>query len=395
VADAFPFSANLSYRLDSRQRKKQHTEKLEIEKKNFTQELNNLEEQRQELEDMLRQEREQRMHHQQQIDHYIRQLEFERDEAIRTKTLETAELRKMNNILKGHIRDFERQQTLSLHNNSSSDFSNDFSSFNSLGIDDSHWDDDFSLIGNNDLHMDHSELPAAAATAAPQAAAPPAPKPTDSKNDMPFSWNAFYMCLLFGAFIASTSNSSATSASLQASIPPLSDEYRAESANVLKAVLASSPDSSHNLLPSHGPSLGGPAPTTISGAEMAHMSSHPSQHTTTTSLDALHHSLTTPSRHQQETAAFSLSAASYNHLTNPEDPDPFLSNPPDEYLDAKPTPLQAAYASMQEARQGVDRVIGGNLYERSLLWERVPEKVIRDFRRMVKQAEEDGIKVEQ
>ena len=106
------------------------------------------------------------MHQQQQIEHIIRQLEFERDEAIRTKTLETAELRKMNNILKGHIRDFERQQALSLHNNSnnnaSSDFSNDFSSFNSLGIDDNHWDDDFSLIDNSDLHMDHAELPSAA-----------------------------------------------------------------------------------------------------------------------------------------------------------------------------------------------------------------------------------------
>jgi hypothetical protein len=326
------------------------------------------------------------MHRQQQFDHYIRQLEFERDEAIRTKTLETAELRKMNNILKGHIRDFERQQALSLHNNPSSDFSNDFSSFNSLGIDDGNWEDDFSLIDNNDLHMDHTEPPAQ-----PQAAPYSAPKPTDSKNDMPFSWNAFYMCLLFGAFIASTS--STTSASLQASIPHLSDEYRAESANVLKAVLASSPESSHALLQSHGRSLNG-APTTISGAEMAHMSSNPSQAHTTT-LDALHHTLTTPSRHQQETAAFSLSAASYNHLTNPEDPDPFLSNPSDEYLDAKPSRLQAAYASMQEARQDMDRVIGGNLHERSLLWERVPEKVIRDFRRMVEQAEENGIKIEQ
>jgi hypothetical protein len=326
------------------------------------------------------------MHQQQQFDHYIRQLEFERDEAIRTKTLETAELRKMNNILKGHIRDFERQQALSLHNNQSSDFSNDFSSFNSLGIDDGNWEDDFSLIDNNDLHMDHTEPPPQT-----QAAPYPASKPNDSKNDMPFSWNAFYMCLLFGAFIAS--NSSTTSASVQASIPPLSDEYRAESANVLKAVLASSPESSHTLLSSHAQSLGG-APTTISGAEMAHMSSH-TNHVHATNLDALHHSLTTPSRHQQETAAFSLSAASYNHLTNPEDPDPFLSNPSDEYLDAKPSRLQAAYASMQEARQDMDRVIGGNLHERSLLWERVPEKVVRDFRRMVEQAGESGIKVEQ
>ena len=326
---------------------------------------------------------------QQQFDHYIHQLEFERDEAIRTKTLETAELRKMNNILKGHIRDFERQQALSLHNNPSSDFSNDFSSFNSLGIDDGHWDDDFSLIDNSDLQMDHSEPPTQS-----QAAPYLAPKPNDSKNDMPFSWNAFYMCLLFGAFIASTSNSGTTSASLQASIPPLSDEYRAESANVLKAVLASSPESSHTLLTSHGRSVGG-APSTISGAEMARMSSHPNHAHATTKLDALHHTLTTPSRHQQETAAFSLSAASYNHLTNPDDPDPFLSNPSDEYLDAKPSRLQAAYASMQAERQDMDRVIGGNLHERSLLWERVPEKVLRDFRRMVEQAEEGGIKIEQ
>lgn len=333
------------------------------------------------------------MHQQQQFDHYIRQLEFERDEAIRTKTLETAELRKMNNILKGHIRDFERQQALSLHNNPSADFSNDFSSFNSLGIDDSNWDDDFSLIDNNDLHMDHTDPPAQPA-AAPYPA--PTPKPTEAKHDMPFSWNAFYMCLLFGAFIASTSNSSATSASLQASIPPLSDEYRAESANVLKAVLASSPESSHTLLQPRSRPLGGAgAPTTISGAEMAHMSSQPPPSHATTNLDALHHSLTTPSRHQQETAAFSLSAASYNHLINPEDPDPFLSNPSDEYLDVKPSRLQAAYASMQEARGDMDRVIGGNLHERSLLWERVPEKVIRDFRRMVEQAEESGIKIEQ
>jgi hypothetical protein len=50
---------------------------------------------------------------------------------------------------------------------------------------------------------------------------------------------------------------------------------------------------------------------------------------------------------------------------------------------------------MQEARGDMDRVIGGNLHERSLLWERVPEKVIRDFRRMVEQAEEKGIKIEQ
>ena len=338
-----------------------------------------LEEQRQQLEELLQQEREQWMHSRQQFDHYIRQLEFERDEAIRTKTLETAELRKMNNILKGHVRDFERQQAMSLHNNPSSDFSTDFSSFN---IDDGGtWDDDFALIDNNDLSMDHSEH-----QAPQQPTANTAPKVADAKTDMPFSWNAFYMCLLFGAFIASTSNSSTTSASLQASIPPLSDEYRAESANVLKAVLASSPESSHTLLPSH-PANHARGPTTISGAEMAHITSHPSH--SSMNLDQLHAHLTSPTRHQQEAAAFSLSAASYNHLTNP-DPDPFLSSN-DHNEEFKPSRLETAYASMQAQRQDMDKVIGGNLQERSLLWERVPEKVLRDFRRMVEQAEGNRI----
>ncbi len=342
-----------------------------------------LEEQRQQLEELLQQEREQWMHQRQQFDHYIRQLEFERDEAIRTKTLETAELRKMNNILKGHIRDFERQQAMSVHNNSSSDFSNDFSSFN---IDDGGtWDDDFALIDNNDLSMDHNEH-----QAPQQPTTSPASKPSDTKNDMPFSWNAFYMCLLFGAFIASSSHSSTTSTSLQASIPPLSDEYRAESANVLKAVLASSPESSHTLLNLASHPSRGNAPTTISSAEMAHITSNSHPHPQSMSLDQLHLHLTSPTRHQTESAAFSLSAGQYNHLTNPEG-DPFLSPTSNENIEFKPSRLETAYATMQAQRQDMDKVIGGNLQERSLLWERVPEKVLRDFRRMVEQAEGKGI----
>ena len=328
------------------------------------------------------------MHERHQFEHYIHRLEYERDEAIRTKTLETAELRKMNNILKGHVRDFERQ---GLVNHNTSDFSNDFSSFDHLGIDDGSWDDDFALISNHDFKMEAAE------PAPRRESTPPAPTTTNSKTDMPFSWNAFYMCLLFGAFIASNSNSSTGASAVQASIPSLSDEYRAESANVLKAVLASAPESSHTLIPSHSttPAAVGGAitrpPTTIFGAEMARRSSHHSTH----NLDHLHTALTAPSRHQQESAAFSLSAASYNQLTNPDPDDDqyLLSNPDDatasdfiEEAQPKPSRLQTAYASMQEARGNLDQVLGEQLHQRSLLWERVPEKVLRDFRRMVEQA---------
>ena len=283
----------------------------------------------------------------------------------------------MNNILKDHIRDYERKAALG--QNLPNGRPSEFFSFDELNVEDSCWDDDFSLVNNDDFNNDGMEQT--------EVLSAPAQNPNnitiESKADTPFSWNAFYMCLLFGAFIASNSGTNSKPA-----VPALSEEYRAESANVLKAVLASGPDVPRALLPpaapqtgrSHGPSG---APTTISGPEMARMTSVPQD-----SLEALHCSLTTPSRHQRETAAFSLSAASYDHLTNP---DPFLSGPdaPDETFEARPSKLQTAFNAMQESRQDVDKVINRGMNERSVMWDRVPEKVLRDFRRMVEDAEMD------
>ena len=316
------------------------------------------------------------MHERQQYDHYIRNLEYERDEALRTKTLETAELRKMNSILRGHIRDFERESFASQPR--SDDLSSDFASFDNLGIEDGSWDDGFAVLSTDDFGMDCTE------SAAQGPSTPQAGKAVDTPPDMPFSWNAFYMCLLFGAFIASNSNSTSSTTSIQAAIPPLSDEYRAESANVLKAVLDSGPEASRMLLavPSGSSSL--PSSTLN---ERGPSSTPRDSKSSVPNLDNLHLSLTTPSRQQQEEAAFSLSATSYNHLTNP---DLYLpqadGDESDEVTEQKPSRLQAAYAEMQAARHDLDKTIGSAVHERSLLWERVPEKVLRDFRRMVEES---------
>lgn len=282
----------------------------------------------------------------------------------------------MNNILKDHIRDYERGAAAG-HNHQDS-FTTEFSSFDELDIEDSSWEDDFSLVNNNEIDnaIEQGEVTPAPPHSANTSVA-------ESKPETPFSWNAFYMCLLFGAFIAS--NSSTTS---KPAVPALSEEYRAESANVLKAVLASGPDDSHSLMAPPTTlsqkirsSTHSDASITISGPEMARMTNNPQDN-----LEALHTSLTTPSRRQRETAAFSLSAASYDHLTNP---DPFLTGPdgPDETFEAKPSRLQTAFDAMQESRQDVDKVINRGVNERSVMWERVPQKVLRDFRRMVEDAD--------
>lgn len=301
---------------------------------------------------------------------------YDRDEAIRTKTIETADLRRQNNVLKDCVRDLERQQHargFSADTSNQDTFNNDFSNFSNLDLEDN-FDDEFSFINSDDLKMEGEDSPARQLTPRP----PPLNPETKSatKTGAGFSWNTFYMCLLFGAFIASNSkvDSSTTSApsnQVSSQLPSLSEDYRNEAGNVLKAVLASDAESAHELIPSR--SAGTTLPTTISGTEFSRMSTHASA-----SLESLSSRLTTPSRQQEVAAVFSLTPNQYNEIANPT----YLD---DEPVEVKPTRLQQMFATLQAERDNLDRMAGisGQARERSVLLDRVPEKVLKDFREMV------------
>lgn len=341
-------------------------------------------------------ERQQMMEHRQAYENYIQQVTFERDEAIRLRTIETTETRRQNNVLKDCVRDLERQQAVrgleapaSLADNF---HTNDFPSFGGLDLEDDSWEDEFSLIQGDDLKMENEDdlqrqltprpLPMPQATDTPAATAA-------SKSDLSFSWNTFYICLLFGAYIASQQGSTpiptAASASKQNSgpagvaLPSLSDEYRAEANNVLKAVLSSDNGAGTAILPSTPSASGQP------------MSSSQSHRPATSSLDILSNQLTTPTRQQQVAAAFALTPDQYEHIVNPEG---LPSRPADAKAQpdppSKPTPLQAMFATMQAERDEVERAVGlgGKARERSSILDRVPENVLQDFRRLV--AEREG-----
>ncbi|EER28421.1 hypothetical protein D8B26_004764 [Coccidioides posadasii str. Silveira] len=359
--------------LDSRQRKKVHTEQLEEDKRRSTTLINELQEAIREMklrETELVREKNELLEGQQQLHQYIDQLHTEKEELIRSHTLETGELRKKNTILREHMEKLEHSSA------SGSLFRSDFSDYESLAVDGSSWDD-FSMT--NEFTLDSEpRVPIRTPTPAPEKSLTTVIKKTDkvveklsSQTDFPFSWNAFYMCLLFGAFMASNGPSMSPS-----SIPPLSEEYRAESANVLKAVLASAnpPQASNslNLASIAGPSSTTPFPATISGAEMAQISS--GQDTTMTNLDDLHRNLVAPTKQQEEEQAFALTAEQYNALTTLDDDEGDIT--------PQPSNLQQAYAAMRSQNTGIKGT--SEVYSRSLLWDRVPEKVIRDFRRMVK-----------
>ncbi|KAJ5875235.1 uncharacterized protein N7473_012582 [Penicillium subrubescens] len=362
--------------LDSRQRKKLHTEKLEEEKKHYTHTISQLEDivsslQKREAE--LMREKNEWIAQQQQITTYLESMHMEKDEMIRSHTLETAELRKKNNILLETVEKLERGGKPTMADQAQAHAhiqTADFTGFENLSMDTGPWDE-FGMA--NGLPMD--TVSASHVHTQSQAQAHPQSQPLQvteraadkPASDYPFSWNAFYMCLLFGAFIASNANTSLAGRSL----PQLSEEYRAESANVLKAVLASSPP---DLTHPSAIAVSASAPQPSITMDMTQMGA---SHARSSTLDELHDTLVLPSEEQERAQVFSLNVDQYNSLTTFEDDGaPFK---------AQPSNLQAALAAMR-SNAAQHRVHGGeDVYSRSLMWERVPEKVIRDFRRMVQE----------
>ncbi|OGE50886.1 hypothetical protein PENARI_c015G02733 [Penicillium arizonense] len=363
--------------LDSRQRKKLHTEKLEEEKKHFTATIGDLEEALQSMKmreaELLREKSEWIVTHQ-QMNQYIEGLHMEKDEVIRVHTLETAELRKKNNILMETVDKLERGVNVKPVPEATP---GDFTGFENLTMD-THWDD-FAMTTGVPMQQDHLQARTHAVNVSQQMQ-PKAPE--KSTGDLPISWNAFYMCLLFGAFIASNSTSIPGR-----SLPQLSEEYRAESANVLKAVLASSPG--QDLTHAAHATASGPNPATISGMEMGQMGAQ-HQQVGPSALDQLHDTLVMPTEQQEREQVFALNADQYNSLTTFEDDGA-------GFKPQQPSSLQQALAAMRNsaAQQSRLHAVPSDVYSRSLMWDRVPDKVIRDFRRMVQDyatpVKEEGI----
>ncbi|KKY26454.1 putative bzip transcription [Phaeomoniella chlamydospora] len=399
--------------LDSRQRKKQHTEELEREKgrhMEFIKQLeDDLDQHKMTVSDLLMQQ----ANWQQQEDFWrnrVAYLEQQSDELARTTTLELEELRRQNRILREHVEEMEQNE----HASQQAAPVSDFSQFEQLPIDTNGTWDGFGVhssmkIDPEDVLAQHPSSYSTSQTV-PNTEVPPTN--SSNKNEYPFSWNTFYMCLLFGAFIVSNTKSASSSKLPQKSsitLPALSEEYRDESANVLKAVLASAPGSDR-ALQQHRQDQNNP--TTISASELANLH-RPSGD----SLSSLHTSLASVTRSQQEIQAFSLTPSQYASITGMDShhPNPYLSDPAaaPSYSQQQqsstpkprhqPTPLQRAFAALKTQQDQLDRTIMPGVWDRSAvaatttnqsggsmgIWEQVagevPEKVVRDFRRIVGQ----------
>lgn len=352
----------MNHSLDSRQRKKQHTERLEEEKKHYTTIINELEEALGEMKvhevEWVR-EKESWAVSQLQYKQYVDNLVMEKEELARCHAIETGELRKRNAILSEHMQRFE--STAMSTAPSSTGFSADFSDFDHLTMDSSPWEN-FSLANDFSLDTDTSLGPAIAE--------PKRAKAAVKEEDKTAASGFLLMLLLCGAWVASRGPTTSSSG-----LPTMPEDMRTASATVLDhiykdaGILRQEHSGTTQQAPENVISFRNPTSkerkTTLSAFEIASLSHAP--------LETLHDRLTTPSEQQLQDQAFSLTSLEYNELSfdgNRNQPVPRAHTSRN---------IGDALAAVRSAHDGS----AADSYTRSLLWDKVPKDVVRDFARMI------------
>ena len=301
---------------------------------------------------------------------------------MREHTLETGDLRKKNAILTERLNDMSAHQ-MPTHAaaNEFNDFTNDMDGL-TMG---NEWDD-FTFV--NDFCMDNQDTQSQKPLETTLVVAP-RKKDAASSDDQHVASGLLLMLLLCGAFVASKSGSSTSTA-----IPRLPDEVRAASAVVLDSVFKDA-----GVAPSHVRST----PTSLadvvepgpSGSVWARngnsiaaslAASLPSMH-----LDSLTRSLIQPTKEQEAEATFSLSTAQYMSLTNTD-----FARPACDDEGMSPMTPQSSHSAGAHRRNLAETLkamheeakgeTAADVYTRSLLWDRIPTEVVREFKRMVEES---------
>ena len=359
-------------RLDSRQRKKQHTERLEEEKKHFTTIINELEEALGEMkirEAEWEREKESWVSAQQHYKQYIDTLLQEKEDLVQTHTIESNELRKKNNFLTEQVQRLESTSMSAAP--SSTGFSADYSDFDHLTMGNSPWDH-FSLVNEFNLESEHQ-------TETSLVVLPPKKEKSAPKfEETSATSGLLLMLLLCGAWVASN-----RSAVLPASIPRMPEDVRVASAAVLDSIYkdagvqplkATGPDGNRIDVDQPKGVSSGLRKTTLSATEIASLSRSP--------LESLHRQLVSPSQEQQRSQLFSLSADQYNDLTSD---DAFFDDQKPVNIGNRRN-LGEALAALRSNAKGP----AAEVYTRSLLWDKISADVVKDFARMVAECNTGG-----
>lgn len=293
------------------------------------------------------------MHERQQWHQYSENLLREKEELLRQHTLETADLRRKNNYLMEEAHKIEGA-TMSAQT-SSNGASAGYPDFEHLTMGGSPFQD-FSFIDSSGVDMDVK--PGSSLAAQPKKESPA----QSTADDKSAASGLLLMLLLCGAWVASKSTSTSS-----APIPRMPDDVRVASAVVLENIYKDAGIPPQTIVPASG----GKASTKKVGPPQE----FGKPRTKTSPLASLYHDIITPSKQQQRDQVFSLSVDQYDRLTS--------DNCQDTISDTDQAPrkrnLGQALAAMRAQKQGS----AAEVYTRSLMLDKVPADLVRDFARMM------------
>lgn len=298
-------------------------------------------------------------------------MQLEKEELICNHTKETAYLRGQINWYREQLEVTSPLAPAMSAAPSSTGFTDFNLEMDHLAIGDHSWDRSINVHGVDDLDYlgDTAESfatiqPTKQQPGQQQQQTPPA-KPS---TEQPIASGILFMLLLCGAFVASRSSTTKYTAQNNL-IPKMPDEVRAASTEVLNNLLKENPKEASLFLPD----------LTVSHR---YQQSGDSAWPQPSSIANLHRHLTSPTAMQEAEQAFAMTPEQYNALTTYQHMDSMASAPPSQSL--RPN-LAETLGRMRQARGPS----AADVYTRSLLWDTIPEDVVKAFKRAVAQRQED------
>lgn len=287
------------------------------------------------------------------------QLIMDKEDLIRNHTQETNDLRKKVNVLTETVHRLE-STTMSAAP-SSTGFA--LSDFDNLTM------DTWEFFGH-DTDVKHE--PTMSST---NVAEVPTVPVSDDKSP---AQGILMMILLFGAFVATRTQAPG--------IPRMSEDVRAASATLLEDVFKEAG------VASDAPSTNVPSVATLRSSTIANDNNNMWSTAPSTiypndlsSFGAYADSLSLPSEAQQNEQLFSLTPAQYNSVASPS----FLHNLPEPSGEVSQGRRNIAESLAAMRRKSKDKN-AADVYTRSLLWDQVPQDVVRSFAKLVEEQERNG-----
>ncbi|KAM3419295.1 hypothetical protein BST61_g5232 [Cercospora zeina] len=360
--------------LASRQRKKKHTEDLEVKEKSYTTQIAMLEAQ---LGEFTRErdvrERERQVMHQRlaESQRLIDTMQDEKREMMMRHNEEASQLRRRVQILT------EQLEVGPAPAMSAAPSSNGFTDFNAemeaLNMGTHDWDN-FIFVndlsdGNADDFTFAAKQEPSKKTSMPAPAVPSSNKrSTEAVNDQPIASGLLFMLLLCGAWIASK-----PPASQPHDLPQMPPDVRAAAPAVLDSLLseAGAPPGENRYQ------------ATADAAQEPMPSGHPVSGRLS-KIDRMHHAMTASTKQQQIDQAFSLTQAQYASITNSN------GHTYGQPVGQEPVPpqrrvLAEALANLEHEQPANNKA---EVYTRSLLWGQIPSDVVRQFKELVREHNE-------